>query len=96
MPSEMRAKLIEIAPPAEFARLKDQDILADLRSEDDAVRRMTAMKVATSIPKSRVKKLYSAYKADEKGIYHLVTHWLDLGLGYSRQIARQVMQERLN
>ena len=54
------------------------------------------MKVATSIPKSRVKKLYSAYKADEKGIYHLVTHWLDLGLGHSRQIARQVVQERLN
>jgi len=96
MPAEMRAKLIEIAPPAEFARLKDHDILAYLWSEDDAVRRMTAMKVATSIPKSRIKKLYSAYKADEKGIYYLVTHWLDLGLGYSRQIARQVVQERLN
>ena len=95
MPNEMRAKLIEIVQYSEFAKLTDYKILELLWSEDHVVRRATAMKVASSISKSRIKKLYVSYKAEGRGIYYLVTHWLDLGLAYPRQIVRQVVQERL-
>jgi hypothetical protein len=49
-----------------------------------------AKKVAGSLARTRIAKVLSAYQADEKGVYYLVTYWLDLGLAYSRPLSRQV------
>ncbi|MEC3909439.1 hypothetical protein U5A82_02805 [Sphingobium sp. CR2-8] len=96
LPEEMRAKLIQLVPAAEFARLSDQDILSNLVTDDHLVRRATAMKISYSLSRGRIRKLLLAYKADEKGIYYQVTHWLDLGLSYSRSTARHVVHAKLS
>ncbi|MCC4252584.1 DUF4062 domain-containing protein [Sphingobium naphthae] len=95
MSSDMRARLIELVAPAEYARLKDQHILSLLLSDHDGVRRIAAMKAAASLPRARIRKLLAAYKAEDGGVYYLVTHWLDLGLSHSRTLVRQIVQEKL-
>jgi hypothetical protein len=90
IPEKMRARLIDLVSPTEFARLDNNVIVNLLLSEDDTVRRAAAKKVASSLARTRIAKVLSAYKADQRGVYYLVTHWLDLGLAYSRPISRRV------
>ena len=90
IPEKMRARLIDLVLPTEFARLDNDVIVNLLLSEDDSVRRAAAKKVASSLASTRIAKVLSAYRADQKGVYYLVTHWLDLGLAYSRPISRRV------
>lgn len=87
----MRARVIELVSPTEFAKLGNSAVVGLLLSDDDAVRRATAKKAAASLGRARVAKVLSAYRADGKGVYYLVTHWLDLGLAYPRAIAKRVI-----
>lgn len=86
----MRARLIDLVSPSEFAKLGNDLILGLLLSNDNSVRRATAKKIAGSVTKSRIRSIFASYLADEAGIYYLVTYWLDLGLAYPRTIARQI------
>jgi hypothetical protein len=90
IPESMRARLIDLVAPTEFGRLDNGVIVSMLLNEDSTVRRAAAKKVAGSLTEARIAIVLSAYQADEKGVFYLVTHWLDLGLAYSRPISRRV------
>jgi hypothetical protein len=90
IPEQMRARLIDLASPTEFAKLHIGVIVNLLLSDDTAVRRATAKKVPGCLTRARIAKVLSAYRANEKGVYYLVIYWLDLGLAYSRPMSRQV------
>jgi hypothetical protein len=90
IPDAMRARIIELVSPTEFAKLGNSAVVSLLLSEDEGVRRATAKKAAASLSRTKVAKTLSAYWADKKGLYYLVTHWLDLGLAYPRAVARQI------
>ncbi len=85
----MRAKLIDLADPGEFAKLSDEAIVALLLSESDPVRRASANKIPGSVTRTRVRTLLARYRTNE-GRYYIVTYWLDLGLAVSRTVARRV------
>jgi hypothetical protein len=86
----MRARLIDLVPPVEFAKLGDQAIVRLLLSDDNILRRAVAKKVSGSLARNRIRKVLAAYKAEDEGRYYIVTHWLDLGLAYRRAVARGV------
>jgi hypothetical protein len=90
MPEAMRARLVDLVPPGEFAKLDNQAVVKLLLSKDNDVRRAVAKKVPGSLTRSRVRKVLTAYKSDGEGRYYIVTHWLDLGLAYPRPVARRV------
>lgn len=88
---EVLARLIDLYPSADFARLPENAILELLLSEVAVVRRAAARKVPTSLARSKVRKLLEAYRDDPNGRYYVVSHWLDLGLGLTRAQARLVV-----
>ena len=88
---EVRARLIDLYPAADFGRLRESAILELLLSEIAVVRRAAARKVPTSLARSKVRKLLEAYRDDPNGRYYVVSHWLDLGLGMTRAQARLVV-----
>lgn len=89
MPEAMRARLIDVSTAAEFAKLSDDAIVKLLSSNDSQVRRATAMKVPMSVTRGRIARLLASYRASD-GRFYVVTHWLDLGLAYSRAVSRKV------
>ncbi|MEQ1882629.1 MAG: DUF4062 domain-containing protein [Burkholderiales bacterium] len=91
LPETVRTQLIQQASWEDIADLSDAEIVSILLTENDGLRRMTARKVSASLPRRRVAKVLAAYKADERGIYYLVIHWLDLGLGFPQHVARTVI-----
>ena len=75
-----------------FVTLSEERVLLLLNSENDDVRKITALKCLETPPKSRVTKLLQRYTEGEEYRYYNVIHWLDLGStmprGYAREIAR--------
>jgi hypothetical protein len=90
MSDDMQGRLIEIVPASEFAKMEDSAILNLLLSEAQSTRRATAIKASTSLPRTRVRRIFNSYWDHEDGRYYLVTHWLDLGLAMDRPRARLI------
>jgi len=95
LPDSMRAELITHMPGADFSKMADTAILGLLLSENDELRRATAIKIPVSLSRARVRKLLAAYRSNENGRYYLVTHWLDLGLAFTRVHARRVATTKI-
>lgn len=91
---DMLAKIIDLTPNASFERLPDLTILRLLLTDKQHQRRAVAKKIPASLPRPRVRRLLQAYRADPEGRYYVVTHWLDLGLAYSRAVARRVAMSK--
>lgn len=91
IPDAMRAKLISLMPWSEFAALTDDEILALLLADDDQVKRSSARRAAASLPRRRLAKLLKTYRERDGGIYYIITHWLDLGLGVAQRAARAIV-----
>jgi hypothetical protein len=94
IPERMKARLIDFVSPTEFAKLSNNAIVSLLLSDDAITRRAVAKKVAGSLSSARITKILSTYQANEKGGYYLITHWLDLGLTYSRRLSRRVASNK--
>ena len=90
LPATMRAELIALMPGSDFAKLPDLTVLNLLLSDVEELRRSSAMKVPASLPRSRVRKLLARYRENDEGRFYVVTHWLDLGLAFTRAQARRV------
>ncbi len=87
---DMLAKIVDLAPNVALERLPDLTILRLLLTDKPQLRHSLARKVPASLPRLRVRRLLHAYRADPEGRYYVITHWLDLGLAYSRAVARRV------
>lgn len=88
---DMLARIVDLASYAAFERLSNASILKLLLTDKTQLRRAAARKVPTSVSRKRVRQLLEAYRDDPDGRYYVVTHWLDLGLAYSRSAARRVV-----
>ena len=91
IPNPMRAQILQFAPWAELGGLADEEIVLLLLSEDDSVKRSAARRFAGALPRRRIGKILRLYRTSPGGIYYIITHWLDLGLGLSQRMARAVV-----
>lgn len=90
MADAMKARLIDLVAATEFASLSNDQLLSLLLTGSEDIRRAAAKKIPGSLTRPRTKKLLAMYRANEEGRYYVVTHWLDLGLAYSKTVAREV------
>lgn len=86
-PAQLLSNLIVEASDKVFCRLSDVSITSLLRSEDEIVRKITAVKCVRSLPKKRVAKLLAEYITGDDTRYYNVIHWLDFGLSAPRDRA---------
>ena len=94
IPDKLFGKIIELASFATFERLTDSAILKLLLTDKDNQRRAVSRKIPAALERRRVSRLMEAYRADPEGRYYIVFHWLDLGLSFSRAIARRVVSAK--
>ncbi len=87
MPPELLARVIHSISEREFKSLSDEQIAAQLSSESDRVRKITALKCVHSIQKRRLIETLSNYIVGEKHRYYNVVHWLDLGASAPKEAA---------
>jgi len=94
LPNRMRARIVDFVSYADFAKLENEAVIALLLTDDDNLRRSIAKKVPSSMTRSNVRAILAQYRATDEGTYYLVTHWLDLGLAYPRNVARKVVEAK--
>jgi Domain of unknown function (DUF4062) len=78
--------VIEI-PYKAFSSLSDTTINQLLRSPDEPVRKIAAVKCVRAMPKKRLTKLLDEYVSSSQSYYYNVVHWLDFGLSVPRNCA---------
>ncbi|MGA7868605.1 MAG: hypothetical protein WCA23_32325, partial [Stellaceae bacterium] len=95
-PGRLLAQLVVHASDKVFKALSDASIAALLRSEDDSVRKTTALKSVRALPKARVARILTDYLSADKHRYYNVVHWLDLGASAPRDRALSAVEKILN
>ena len=97
MPNQLLARLIIEIPDKSFRLLSDASLKPLLHSEDDKVRKATALKCVRALPKQRVKRILHDYTSGdtsgETRQYYNVIHWLDLGASAPRDTALRAAQK---
>lgn len=86
-PAQLLSNLIVEASDKVFCSLSDVSITLLLRSEEEIVRKNTALKCIRSLPKKRVAKLLADYVTGDDTRYYNVIHWLDFGVSAPRDRA---------
>lgn len=86
--------IIEISD-MDFFSLDDLSISALLKSEDDAIRKIAAIKCIRALPKKRLSNLLDNYLRNQPRYYNVI-HWLDFGVSISRNRTLQAVNRVLN
>ncbi|BCG47166.1 hypothetical protein GEOBRER4_n1991 [Citrifermentans bremense] len=86
-PKELLVLVLKEIHDKVFAQLSDSYIESLLRSEDESVRKTTALKAIKSLPKKRLEKLFRQYLAGASPLHYNVIHWLDFGISVPRERA---------
>jgi hypothetical protein len=86
-PGRLLAHIVAEASDKVFRALSDVSIIAVLRSEDDSVRKVAALKSVRALPKRRIVKILADYLSPEQHRYYNVVHWLDFGISAPRDRA---------
>jgi len=89
------ARLIYQLSDKEFAALSDQKVKSLLHSDNDRVRKMTALKCIRAYTKARLKRTLDDYMSGDQQRYYNVIHWLDMGVSapkplLSRAVAKTI------
>ncbi|ODU67192.1 MAG: hypothetical protein ABT11_20780 [Novosphingobium sp. SCN 66-18] len=92
--ADLLAKILKLASPREFAVLSDEQISILLLSDNDELRRVTALKVVASIGLNRAKAILETHLSGERYFYNVV-HWLDLLVAFPQAKAKQIAIEAL-
>jgi hypothetical protein len=79
-----------------FRELDNSLITTLLRSENESIRKSTAIKCVLSLPKKRVVKLLNSYITGDAFHYYNVMHWLDFGISVPRDRALRAAEKVLN
>ena len=87
MPEFLLRRLIAISSDSAFRALGNGSIIRLLRSTEDNVRKVTALKCTRALTKDRMKKIASAYALESDQYYYNVVHWLDMGISAPRGTA---------
>jgi hypothetical protein len=95
-PNQLLTCLIDRTSDKAFRSLSDVSITLLFRSEDDAVRRTSALKCVRSLPRRRIAKLFDQYSSGDEDRYYNVIHWLDFGISTPRDRALRAAQKVLN
>jgi hypothetical protein len=93
MPAKLLAHLLAEVPDKGFRALGDSSILTLLHSENDQVRKASALKCVRALPKTRLRQLLDYYISEDAMRYYNVIHWLDLGLSAPRDRAQRAAKK---
>jgi hypothetical protein len=94
-PGQLMSHLVVEISDKLFRNLSDPTITQLLRSEDESVRKNTALKCVRSLPKKRVAKLLADYISGDTTHYYNVIHWLDFGVSTPRDRALSAAEKVL-
>ena len=75
--------------------LSEERVLLLLNTENDDVRKITALRCLETLPKSRITELLQKYTEVEEYRYYNVIHWLDLGSTMPRTYTREIARAEL-
>ena len=92
MPGGLLAHVIAASSEKAFRSLSHISIAGLLRSEVDAVRKVTALKCIKVFPKKWVAKALASYISADQQRYYNVVHWLDLGVSAPMNRAREAAE----
>ena len=79
-----------------FSRLSDDRLLQLLNSENEDVRKLSALRCLITLRKARIAELLQRYIEEEEYRYYNVVHWLDLGSSMPRAYSRKIARAELN
>jgi len=88
MPPILMQQLIRTSSLKDFKALSDTDIMQLLRSENDSLRKMIALKCVRTFSKQRLTDLLEDYLSSDNSRYYNVIYWLDFGVSISRERGR--------
>jgi hypothetical protein len=86
LPNELLNKLILEVADSAFKKLSLPLIMPFLRSEDELVRKSTALKCIRAFSKEQIESILSKYLSEHQVPYYNVIHWLDFGASSPREI----------
>jgi hypothetical protein len=86
-PGKLQSYLIAKASDATFRTLSGSSLLTLLSSENEKVRKATALKCVKALSKKKVAKLLAGYISGPKQRYYNVVHWLDLGASAPKEVS---------
>lgn len=86
-PSRLLCHIIAAAPNKEFRALSNDVVKRLFNSENDSVRKASAVKAVRSFSKSRLSKMLDMYVSLDQYRYYNVVHWLDFGASVPRNVA---------
>jgi hypothetical protein len=92
--TEIRRRLMAKASKVAVRELSDAAIIESWNSDQDAVRKVSAIQCARSLSKRRLERLLSAYLAQGTYFYNVV-HWIDLALSAPKEIVIRVLEGAL-
>jgi len=95
LPTRMKSSLIVELPDTAFRELKDDSIDQLLRSDDDKIRFVTALKCVKVKTKAQLDKLVTNYIGAGAYFYNVI-HWLDFGVSVPKIRAIASVQRVLN
>jgi hypothetical protein len=87
MPNALLKRVVMRIPDRWFRELSDPVLMNLFASEDDGVRKSTALKAVKVFAQRRVKELLRRQETLETGRYYNVAVWLDLGASVSHKLA---------
>jgi hypothetical protein len=96
MPRSILGSVVATISDQKFRRLMRDTLRALLFSEDESVRRVTALKIVATAGKLVLKKLLDDYMSDEGRRFYNVVHWLDFGISMSRSRVIEASSRALN
>ena len=76
----IKASVIRASTRKVFGGLRNDKLLELMNEEDDAVRKVTALRCVESLRKSRIVELLDKYIERDEYRYYNVIHWLDVGV----------------
>jgi len=95
-PARLLAYLVVEMSDRAFSGLGDSTVKRLLHSEDDTLRKATALRCVRSFAKRRLDRTLAEYLMSDKMRYYNVVHWLDLGVSTPRDQGRAAARRLLD
>lgn len=96
MPSELLSHLITEIPDEAFRSLNEAPLILLLRSLNDNVRKVAALKCIKALQNGRVAELLANYMSGDQPHYYNVVHWLDFGVSVPKDRVLPAVEKVIN
>ncbi|MBR2118079.1 MAG: hypothetical protein V4458_09485 [Pseudomonadota bacterium] len=90
IPGDILSKIVAIISQVSFGRLEDSVVLQLLVSENDSVRKNSALKCVQSFSKDRLRTILASYMNPDERRFYNVIYWLDFGVSSTKEISARV------